>query len=539
MNSLLMKLRENNVFISVEKNELKVRFNGSSIREDLLEEIKTNKDRLVSYLVNYNKQSVAIKSAAVSGRGGFPLSSSQFRLWVLSQVEEGNIAYNMPGMYFFEGDLNNDALDFAFAALISRHESLRTIFKENDQGEARQFIQSPDASGFAIRHCDLRQEADKETVLKLRVRQECVKPFNLAEGPLMRAILFRIEDKKWLFTCVMHHIISDGWSMHIVKRELLQQYHAFISGETDPLPPLRIQYKDYAVWQQEIFSRGALNEHKTWWLKQFEGELPVLQLRGHFTRPMLKTYNGEAICVVIDPETTKGFKQLIQKRNATLFMGLLGVVAVLLNAYSDQEDIIIGTPIIGREHMDLENQIGFFLNTLPLRIRFTGEESYDGLLEKIRRTTLDAFEHQIYPFDRLVDELHLHRDISRNPLFDVLVILQNTKIGHDAHRQNNESLRVSGYGDRPILTSKLDLTFDFNETAGGIQLSLVYNSDIYDKPFAEQLGVHFNRLTRAVTERSFISIQGLEYMDADEMKHHITTYNETVTAFAVPVSDEF
>ena len=359
MQDLLKKLKENNISISLENNNLKVRFNGTSLSADLLEELKANKKRLIEYLSGLGKQGLYMKIEPVAKANDYPLSSSQFRLWLLSRLTDSNVAYNMPGMYVFEGDLNRNALEYAFNELIVRHEILRTVFREDGQGQVRQFIISPDNTGFKIEHIDVRQEEDKEECIRQLAREKCGQSFDLVTWPLMRASLFWVEDKKWLFTYVMHHIISDGWSMHILLQELLLLYNAFSKGQEATLPPLRIQYKDYAAWQQAQLLGTEVKQHKAWWLKQFEGELPVLQLQGHYVRPPVKTFNGDAIRTVINLEAGAALKALAYEQGSTLFMGLLASVAVLLYAYSGQEDIIIGTPILGREHIDLENQIGF------------------------------------------------------------------------------------------------------------------------------------------------------------------------------------
>ena len=360
----------------------------------------------------------------------YSLSSAQRRLWILSQFEEGNIAYNMPGVYVFEGDLDKPALEQAFTTLIERHEILRTVFKEDAQGQVRQWIQTVEDIGFKITYQDVRKEKKQPEKIRKIVQAECIKPFNLATGPLLRASLYQVANDKWIFTYTMHHIISDGWSMNVLIKELLLFYNTYIKGEVNPLKPLRIQYKDYAAWQQERLSGEQLQSYKTYWLEQFTGELPVLEIPTDKPRPAVKTYNGGAIHKTINAKLSRGLKALSQEQGATLFMGLLATVKTLLYRYTNQEDIIIGSPIAGREHADLEDQIGFYINTLALRTQFKGEDSYKELLEKVKQVTLGAYEHQVYPFDELVDELQLNRDMSRSALFDVMIVLQNLSLIH-------------------------------------------------------------------------------------------------------------
>ncbi|MCW3101571.1 MAG: Nonribosomal peptide synthetase, partial [Bacteroidetes bacterium] len=317
----------------------------------------------------------------------YPLSSSQRRLWVLCQFQESSMAYNMPGVYVFEGIFNKEALGHSFKMLIERHEILRTVFKEDETGEVRQWIQTAEALDFSITYQDLRTDADREEKVKGPVQAFSEKAFDLSAGPLLRASLYQVEENKHVFSYVMHHIISDGWSMEILIREVLSFYNAYVKNEETALAPLPVQYKDYSVWQQQELSAERLKSHKEYWLKQFEGELPVLELQGDKPRPAVKTYNGSSLSCTIGKELSGELKAISQLQGGTLFMGLLAAVNTLLYRYTGQEDMITGSPIAGREHSDLENQIGFYLNTLALRARFSGGDSYTSLLDKIRQLT--------------------------------------------------------------------------------------------------------------------------------------------------------
>ncbi|HJT73558.1 MAG TPA: amino acid adenylation domain-containing protein, partial [Chitinophaga sp.] len=365
----------------------------------------------------------AIPAAPVQSH--YPLSASQRRLWILSQFEEASVAYNMSGGYVFEGELRLESLEHAFNMLLIRHEGLRTVFREDNIAGVRQFILSAEEIGARLMYQDLRGEQEQDKKLRQLIFQVTGRPFNLATGPLLRAGVYRVADDKWIFAYGMHHIISDGWSLNVLINELLALYHAHTAGEFDPLPPLRIQYKDYAVWQQEQLSGALQEEHREYWLQQFAGELPVLELMPDSPRPAVKTYNGGIVQKTFGKELSRGLRAIVQEEGATLFMGLLAAVNALLYRYTGQEDIIVGSPVAGREHVDLEDQIGFYVNTLALRARFHGTDSYRELLSQIRDVTLGAYEHQVYPFDDLVDELGLQRDMSRSALFDVMVILQN------------------------------------------------------------------------------------------------------------------
>jgi amino acid adenylation domain-containing protein/non-ribosomal peptide synthase protein (TIGR01720 family) len=460
----------------------------------------------------------------VEPQESYAISSSQRRLWVLSQFEDANIAYNMTGVYVFRGNLDKDAFEAAFASLIGRHEILRTTFRENRDGEVRQYIHLPEASGFNLRYLDLRSEEGRELAVHDLVQKDLVKPFDLSAGPLLRASLYQMEDGRWVFSYVMHHIISDGWSMGILIKELLEFYNAHANGTTALQEPLRIQYKDYAAWQQQQLSGENLKAHKEYWLEQFEGELPVLELPAGKPRPAVKTYNGREISVSLNAELSQGLREFSQRQGGTLFMGILAAVTTLMHRYTGQEDIIIGSPIAGRMHADLEDQIGFYVNTLALRSRFSGEQNFQQLLEQVKQVTLDAYEHQVYPFDELVEGLNLHRDMSRNPLFDVVVALQNNET--NAMRNLGE-LEISGFGGARTVVSKFDLSFEFKEAGEELNLLLGYNSDIYDPPTIDRMARHLEQLLSAIIHEPQKPIRQLDYLKEGEKKLLTVGFNDT------------
>ncbi|MGO4295021.1 amino acid adenylation domain-containing protein, partial [Chitinophaga sp. RAB17] len=502
-------------------------------------DVKVSLSELFSLVVLEDQAALIAQSARQSFttiplapvQSGYVLSSSQRRLWVLSQFEGGNVAYNMPGVYVFEGDLNREAFEQAFNALLERHEILRTVLKEDEHGEIRQFVRSLADTGFQIAYRDLRNEAAPEQVLSEQVQQHYLQPFDLATGPLTRAALLQLTDDKWVFSYVMHHIISDGWSIGVLVNDLLSLYNAVVNGVAATLPPLRVQYKDYAVWQKAQLSSPAIQVHKNYWLQQFEDSLPVLELPAEKPRPSIKTYAGGATHKVINATISKGIKTLCQEQGSTLFMGLLAAVNALLHRYTGQEDIVIGIPIAGREHVDLEYQIGFYSNMLPIRSRPRGSESYRSLLSATREQTLDAYVHQAYPFDELVDALDIPHDMSRHPLFDVTVVLQNTSLNKPGDQQSLGSLKVNGYDGESAWTSKFDLTFDFAEIGDIVLLTLVYNSDIYTKDMAERLVHHLEQLLTAVIAQPDAPVNTIDYLSAVERHALLTSFDATAVTY--------
>ncbi|HTI07452.1 MAG TPA: amino acid adenylation domain-containing protein [Puia sp.] len=461
----------------------------------------------------------------------YPLSSSQHRLWILCQLDEGNTAYNIPGVFQFEGVLDRQALTLSFRSLISRHEILRTTFREDDQGEIRQFVHPPEEAVFRLSYQDLRQESERHSVVKKLVQEEITAPFSLIRGPLLRAGLFQLEDDRWIFTYTMHHIISDGWSISILIKELLLLYNSYRKGQPDLRAPLRIQYKDYAVWQQAHLLGGSLKAHQQYWLKQLEGDIPLLELIGDRVRPAIKTYHGNIIYKKLGPELSRNIRSFCGQQGCTLFMGLLGAVNLLLYKYTGQKDIIIGSPVAGRTHADLEEQIGFYVNTLALRTRFSAEENSGEFLENIRQITLEAYEHQDYPFDKLVDDLDLQKDSSRSPLFDVMVVLQNNEMVAAGEVQDRGELIVNGCEWTANTTSKFDLVFNFWEEEGEILTGIEYNSDIYDKDTIAVMGSHFEQLLHAMMAQPSIPVRELNCLSQEEQHRLLYEFNDTAVTY--------
>jgi amino acid adenylation domain-containing protein len=504
-NSLLSKLRKQ---FSVTLG-LRDIFNHTTIRRQALLVNKATLDKYKQIPVTARKSS-------------YPLSSSQQRLWVLSQFAEGNSAYNMAGVFVLEGDLNTEIFEQSFRLLTARHEILRTVFKITAPDEIRQFIIPENEFSFSLTRTDFRNKVSADHGLEKFVQSDINKEFDLSAGPLLRAGLYRQSDNKYVLSYVMHHIISDGWSMGVLINELLAIYNSLLGNKTINLPPLALQYKDYAVWQQEQLNTIAYTNHKEYWLKQLGGEVPVLELAMDNLRPAVKTFSGNIIKKQLDKVLAEKLKVICQQEGSTLFMGLLAVVNVLLYRYTNQEDIIIGSPIAGREHPDLESQIGLYLNTLALRNRFKGEESFLQLLRKVKETCLEAYEHQSYPFDQLVEDLQLQRDMSRSALFDVMVSLQNME---KFKYKQIENVEISEYQDKKNLISKFDLSFDFSESAHALNFVAEYNTDLYNKATIERMLQHFEKLLNEIIQNPFLPLNSFEYISQEETDQLLNKFN--------------
>ena len=322
---------------------------------------------------------------------------------------------------------------------------------------------------FNIPLYDLSLMEEPETALHGQLENLFDQPFDLSQAPLLNAVLFRLDDETHVLFCSMHHIISDGWSIGVFIRELSIIYNALRSGSEPRLIPLPLQYVDYARWQHQRLEAGDYDSQRDYWLKLFEDDIPVLEFPTEKPRPSVKTYNGDSVEGFLDNETLESLNHLFRSARVTPFMGLLAAVKTLLFRYTRQQDIIVGTPVAGRSHPDLREQIGFYVNTLALRTRFNGTDSFSRLLENVRQTTRSAYQNQDYPFDRLIHLLNPEKDMSRSPLFDVMVSIQQTT-DHIA-AMNLQGIQASDIDSRPYtqhISGRFDLTFNFNPGQNGI-----------------------------------------------------------------------
>jgi NRPS condensation-like uncharacterized protein/acyl carrier protein len=517
---LVSLAKKNNVSIKVVNGKLVVRGPKGALDARLLAEIKERKKDLLNLLISARGPS---RIPLAEPQDGYVLSSAERWMWIQSQFEDSNAAYNVFDAYIFEGEFSHAALESAFIAVIERHEILRTVFQTDEQGEVKQYIRKVEEIGLFFQRKDLREIGDEEQELKGLILDELKTPFDLSSGPLLRGTLWQLNESKWLFLIVMHHIITDGWSMSILIRELLQLYNAHLKGEVNPLPALRMQYKDYSVWQQQQLRENTFGHDKQYWLEQFAGKLPVLELSSNKPRRAKKTYKGREILLTLGAELVPKFIEFCRQQDGTLFMGLLAAVNALLYRYTDQQDIIIGSPIAGRQVADLEDQIGIYVNTLALRTRFSGESSFLQILSSVKQVCLEGYEHQAYPFDELIEALSLQRNKSlqgnksRSALFDVSVLLQNYPGSNEMGKlQFPNNLRVSKYPVEDTGVSKSDLTFFFIEDNEKVKLALSYNEDIYEHWFIEQMARHLEQLMWAAINNPSKPIRQLDYLNEQE-----------------------
>lgn len=518
---LILAAYDQGVRLTLKEDALVAVSNGGKMDDALRASVKENKEAIIAYLKAQSKHDVGFDSGfssipVAAAQESYPVPASLFRVWVLSQFQQGNVAYNMPGAIALNGKFNNQTFERAFDFLIARHEILRTVFKENEQGELRQYIRTPEEMGFQIAYQDVSAQADGAGYLKDIIAGLVVAPFDLATGPLLRAHIFKLAEERHVFFFSMHHIINDGWSMEVFINEIFHVYNALYAGKPIQLQPLRIQYKDYTLWQLVQLKDAALEAHRAYWLSRFSGEIPVLDLPGDFARPAVQTYNGAIARASWSAALTNRLNTFVKANAGTPFMGLLAAVYALLYRYTAQEDIVIGSPTAGRIHADLEAQLGFYVNTLALRAQFDGQKGFDALFRQVKQLTLDAFDHQIYPFGDLVDELDLARDISRSPLFDVMLVLHNNEVKSEGAVETTLGGLDAVHYDTDYVTSKFDLSFYFKEVDGEMKISIEYNTDIFSPGQITAMLAHFERLVSLMIEQPEVPIIAVDYLSAAE-----------------------
>ncbi len=463
----------------------------------------------------------------VTPQASYPISDAQRRLWVLSQFEGGSAAYNMPASLKLNGKYELSLFARAFDSLIDRHEILRTVFREDASGEIRQWILERQDLGFAIDYRDFRSEVDKHQKAQAYIAADAHRAFDLEQGPLLRAALLQVEEDEYVFYFNMHHIISDGWSMEVLSKDVLAYYEAYQAGKQPQVKQLRIQYKDYSAWQLGQLNQESFKAHQAYWLDKLSGELPLLDLPATKQRPRIKTNRGHGLSTYIDSDTTGKLRKYSQKNGGSLFMGLLAAWNALMYRYTAQTNIITGTAVSGREHTDLEDQIGFYINTLALKNEVMPGDSFHELFSKVKQNTLRAYSHQMYPFDRLVEELDLPRNLGRSAVFDVMLVLQNSDHNTENARLSKEKLsRVADLGQS---AAKFDIDISFKEVGEYLSLHVVYNTDVYELAMMERLVVHYRQLLNAVLQKPEEKISHVDYLSEAEKHQLLDSFNNTRT----------
>ncbi|MCP5051248.1 MAG: AMP-binding protein, partial [bacterium] len=501
---------------------------GHSLRATvLMSRIHKAIDVKVSLLEIFQKPTIAGLAELIRGRvpGNFveigalekkeyyDTTYAQQRVWVLSRIKEASLAFNMPAAFKMEGELNIGAFEKTFAVLLERHESLRTVFLLVGD-TLKQKVLSPPEMDFKLEIIDLwgyDSGGGAEEINRL-MEEMSGTPFDLSRGPLLTAALLRLGEKETLFLFNIHHIISDLLTSAVLTREITVLYNAYRLGQPNPLLPLRIHYKDYAVWRNRQLSGDYLQRLREYWLERFRNMPHALKLPLDKPRPLTQSFRGDQVITNIDQSLTGRLRRLSGESGVTLFMIFLAALDALLYHYTGQTDMVTGTVVSGREHTDLEDQVGFYLNTLALRTRFSEYETFSRLLQRVKEITLGAFEHQSYPFDMLVADLEIPRDGGRSPLFDVMIDMINP-VTPVARQESNRDLRVLPV-DTGHKRSKFDLTVYITEQSDTLQLLLEYNTDLFEKDSIQWMSKRFLALLKRIVESPDTPVADLELEEA-------------------------
>ena len=450
-----------------------------------------------------------------------PLSFAQERLWFLDRFAPQSPIYNVPTALRLRGELNVEALESSLGEIIQRHDALRTVFPDVG-GRPTQVIEPPRADTITL--VDLRQlpRHERNAEANRLSRVEAQRPFDLADGPLYRVSLFRLDDRHWVLLIVLHHIVADAWSLGILQTELMTLYRARVTGTGAELPPLDIQYPDYARWQRQSLANEVLESHLTYWRERLGGRVPLLELPTDRPRPAIRTFQGATVTHDLPRALADAVAELGRRQDVTLFMTLLAAFKILLFRYTEQPDIVIGSPVADRTRVETEPLIGCFVNTLVLRTDLAGRPSVRALLTRIRETTLGAYAHQELPFEKLVEALRPERDLGHAPLFQIMFGLQNVP---------TPVLELPGMTVTPLDidagAARVDLTVLCAETPAGLRTWWEYNTDLFDAGTIHRMIGHFGAILEGMTRNPEQLVDELPMLSAAERRELLAEWSPT------------
>ncbi|WP_283591502.1 non-ribosomal peptide synthetase [Clostridium butanoliproducens] len=475
------------------------------------EKLKLLEKRIKENNIDINKNILDIKKnkfesiETVEDKEYYSLSSAQKRMYILNQIENVGVSYNIPMIMIIEGNLNINQFEKTISELVRRHESFRTAFQVVDGEPVQKIFKDIDVK---ITYSKAREDEIKSKI------EEFVEPFDLSKAPLLRVELIKLSMNKHLFMMDTHHIVSDGVSMRIFIKDFINLYKG------KELQELSIQYKDFSQWQNNILKTESIEKQREYWLGKFNDEIPVLNMPTDYVRPAVRSFEGDVVKFQIEKELVEDINKLASETGTTLYMVLLGAYNVLLSKYTGQEDIVVGTPVAGRTHSDLDNIIGMFVNTVAMRNYPKGEKSFREFLEEVKETSLEAYENQDYQFEELISQLNIIREPSRNPLFDVMFTLQNF---------DTENIEVDGLKFRPYefenKVSKFDMTLSASESKEKITFHLQYSTKLFRRETIERLSKHYINILKEVTNNGEIKLSEIEILSKEEKDKLLYDFN--------------
>ncbi len=446
----------------------------------------------------------------IEKRDHYPISAAQRRMYILNQLQPLDTTYNMPVVMNLVGALDVNKLQNAFDQLLDRHDSLRTSFKIVEGKPVQVIIEGINVE---IENYDSTKEDAR------RIVKDFIRPFDLSSASLFRVGLIKLGEEEFVLMTDMHHIISDGVSMQILVQEFLDLY------EGKELEPVKLTYKDYANWQNEWSKSDKMQKQESFWMDQFSGEIPVLNLHPDYSRPPVQTFDGAQIYDSFSESESLALKEIVKQSGSTLYILLLAIYNVTLAKYSNQEDIVVGSPIAGRSHSDLEHIIGMFVNTIALRNYPNKDLTFSNFLNQVRENTLEVYDNQTYQFEDIVEKLDVVRDLSRNPLFDTMFIFQNLR-DQEKKPRSIKGLEISRFGT-DVTTSKFDLTLEAWENADQLSFSLTYATKLFKSESIERFAEHFKQVAREIIQNPDLKLASVQLLSDNEKKLVLEDFNNT------------
>ncbi len=483
-----------------------------------------------------------------ANRGPAPASFSQQRLWFLQQLELSGTPYNVPRAIRLTGSLDVAALSRALAEIVQRHDVLRTNFVNVD-GLLQQIVTSANTP-LTVTDLSNLPSSERKSETKQLVAAEATRPFDLARDPVMRTTLLRLGEQEHVLLLTSHHIVSDGWSAEIFFRELGTLYDAFVNGRPSPLSPLPIQYADFAEWQRDWLQGDVLEEQLAYWKKQLAGVNGVLTLPTDHSRPPVQTFRGAYKSLTLPGMLSEQIAEISRQHGVTKFMTLLAAFAALLSRYTGEEDIVVGSPIAGRNRQEIEGLIGFFLNTLVLRADLSGNPSFSELLRRVREVALEAYAHQELPFEKLVEELEPERSLSYSPLFQVMFSLnraaqtnfgmQGLTLEHLRTESNTSKFDLSLFvsEETDVKAAGLDLGPQAGSPPGVMVCTAEYNTDLFDEATIERLLGHYHLLLETAVTHPEQRVSELPLLREDQREQLVVEWNETGAEVPIGTIDD-
>lgn len=510
---LLQRANTAGIIVSAEDAGIRLKIKkGHLVDKSLLAELGNNKSQLIEYF----SLSAMPKAGQHSRPEKIPLSFSQERLWFIDQLQ-GSVPYHIPWVFRLQGEVDRQVLEESLRLIVTRHEVLRSVILEND-GMGYQQPQDPERWSMTyIEHDGNMEEQNIEPF----VEQLIFQPFDLSSDMMLKVWLIRINPHDHILVSVVHHIAFDGWSIAILVEELVEIYSSRIRNKDPQLTDLPFQYADHAIWQRLYLQQEVMQQHIAYWQQHLQGCQPT-EIMTDRDRPPTRKAHGHTLHHHLSHNCRQQVAELSRQQKVSPFMTLLAIFKILLHRYTHQSDICVGTPIAGRHHPDVEKLIGFFINTLPLRTQLDGNSPFTSFLRQVKTTTLDAYEHQDIPFEKIVEALHLARDKRRNPLFQIMFAMQNIPATPQLALHDHLTL-TRLFPDKQ--TSKFDLSLHVSESTDGLHLSMTYDSDLFGKSSIQRLLHHFEHLITAVLDDPETTIDRLPMLDAGETHTLLTSFN--------------